>query len=257
VKNRRTFEITEEKVRAMLRIVAKNPLDLFLSEPCRRFFGAARWEEGGKHLEVFQDEGKGVMPGTVAHNRRELEEHGFGSSRRTQRLLNPLSGLSPVYENPSALKVLSIGPRTEMEIFHLLGIGFSLKNIAAVDLISSSPLIDLGDMHALPYPDRAFDVVISSWVLNYSNRPQLAMDEMVRVCADRGLIAIGLTYDPTYKGSYVDENPAPDAIVGSMQRSVEDLTRMLGKKLDRICFQQDPIADQVKGPVMMIARIKH
>jgi len=257
VKNRVNLEISEDQVRSMLKIVAKNPIDLFLSAPCRRFLCASRWESSGKHLEVFSDDGKGTMPGTVAHNRRELEEHGFGSSRRTQRLLNPLSALSPVYENPASLKVLSIGPRTEMEIFHLIGLGFAPKNVFAIDLISSSPFIDLGDMHALPYPDRAFDVVISSWVLNYSNRPQLAVDEMVRVCADRGLIAIGLTYDPTYKGSYIDENPAPDAIVGSMQRSVDDLARMVGPKLDRICFQQDPVADQVKGPVMMIARIKH
>jgi len=79
------------------------------------------------------------MSGTITHNRKELEKDDFGSSRRTIRLLNPLSSLEPVYSFAAQLSVLSIGPRTEMEIFHLMGIGFSFKNIRAVDLISSSP----------------------------------------------------------------------------------------------------------------------
>ena len=250
--------LSEVQLRTMLKIISRNPADLLLSEKCRQFLCADRWEAAGKHLEIFSDGGQGVMPGTVAHNRRELETIGFGSTRRTQRLLNPLSGLDPVYGNAGNLKVLSIGPRTEMELLHLVGLGFQLNNITAVDLISSSPLIDLGDMHALPYPDRSFNVVISSWVLNYSNRPQLAVDEMVRVCANQGLIAIGLTYDPTYGGNYINETPAEaTAIIGSMHRSVDDLARLIGPKLDRICFQQDPVADQVKGPVMLIARIRH
>lgn len=245
-----------DQMAAFLDILSKQPCDILLSPTCRQFFATDRWNKAGRPIQVMEAHDQGVMPGAIAHNRRELEEHGFGSSTRTARLINPLAALDPVFGQAQKLKVLSIGPRTEMELLHLVGVGFRPQNIWAVDLISSSPWMDVGDMHKLPYPDKMFDVVISSWVLNYSKDPQLAVNEMVRVCAKRGLIAIGLTYAPEFGAGYVATNPGQTDIVGSMQRSVADLSRLFGDRLDRILFQQDPVLDSTKGPVMMIARVK-
>lgn len=253
----RKLSISAEQMQEMINILVRNPADILLSEKCRQYLAFDRWQHSDRHLQIYEEDGRGVMPGAIEHNRRELDESKFASTKRTLRLINPLSSLEPVYSNAANMRALSIGPRTEMEIFHLVAIGFQPQNVTAVDLISSSSLIDLGDMHRLPYPDRAFDVVISSWVLNYSNQPQQAVDEMIRVCADRGLIAIGLTYDPTYGANYIAEAPKDSEIVGSMQRSAADLIRLLGDRLDRVCFQQDPIRDEIKGPVMLIARIGH
>jgi SAM-dependent methyltransferase len=251
----RTLKLFSEQLNACLKILTKRPSDVLLSPYCRQYLARDRWEKSGRHLDVFDAKDQGIMPGTIAHNRRELEEHGFGSLMRTARLINPLSALDPVFGFAHTLKVLSIGPRTEMELLHLVGIGFRPENIYAVDLISSSPWIELGDMHALPYEDGMFDVVISSWVLNYSNDPQRAVDEMLRVCRPSALVAIGVTYTPDFGAGYVDTNPGENDIVGSMHRSADDLARLIGDRLERVLFRQEPVDDAKRGAVMLIARI--
>lgn len=243
--------ITNDQLQAMVNIVAKRPIDLLLSESCRKFLALDRWKKN-RHLRVHGELADGVMPGTITHNRKELENDDFGSSRRTLRLLNPLSSLEPVFSNAANLKVLSIGPRTEMELLHLMAIGFPLPNIHAVDLIASSPLIDTGDMHSLPYPDQMFDVVISSWVIGYSKEPQKAIDEMVRVAKNGALVAIGLTYEPSIERGVVEN--APTDIVGSNYGSAGELQGLLGKNLGRVFFEQD--FGGGRGGVMLIASVK-
>ena len=248
--------ISAEQCQAMVEIIWKNPLDLLLSESCRKYLAADRWHKSDQHIEVHGQTDKGVMPGTVAHNRRETEQRLFSSSRRTLRLINPLSALEPIYSNAPKLKVLSVGPRTEMEIFHLMAVGFQLKNIAALDLLSSSPLIDVGDMHHMPYDDQSFQVVISSWVIAYSSNPQRAVEEMVRVCADGGIIAIGQTYEPSLGTGVVASTPGATTITGSNYKSVEELKALVGHKLDYVYFQQGIDREDRPGPVMLIARIR-
>jgi len=48
-------------------------------------------------------------------------------------------------------------------------------------------------MHAMPYEDDSFDLVIAGWVLVYSSDPDQACREMLRVVRDGGIIAIGAT----------------------------------------------------------------
>lgn len=243
------FVVSSEQLKTMLGLVQKNPRDLLLSEECRRFLALDRWKKD-QHLRIHAEAetGEAVMPGTVEHNRKELEVHGFGSVRRTLRLINPLTSLEPVYSFASKLRVLSIGPRTEMELLHLIGVGFQPQNIFALDLISSSPMIDTGDMHKLPYPDQHFDVVISSWVLGYSSDPKLATDEMVRVTHHGGLLAVGMTYDPA-----TEQNKT--AITGCNYATADALKELIGPKLDRVHFEEDPRGN--KGGVMLVARITH
>ncbi len=253
---RKALSISESQLREMINILVKNPSDFFLSGQCRRYLALDRWKSGGRYLRIHEELDEGVMPGAVEHNRKELERDDFGSYTRTLRLINPLKSLDPVYGGAPNMAVLTIGPRTEMEIFHLIGVGFSPSNITALDLISSSPLIDTGDMHNLPYPDRSFQVVISSWVIGYSSSPQRAVDEMIRVCADGGLVAIGATYEPTLGRGVINKRESDSDINGSMFGSVSEFTDMIGDKLNYICFQQEPVGEQ-KGAVMLIARIKH
>lgn len=251
------FTISQSQLTSMIDILVKFPAEMLLSGRCRRFLALDRWTKGDRYLRVHEDLNEGVMPGAIEHNRRELEKDSFGSFTRTLRLINPLTSLDPVYGRAPELKVLSIGPRTEMEILHLIGVGFQPQNISALDLISSSPFIDTGDMHDLPYADQSMDIVISSWVLGYSSAPQRAVDEMTRVCVNNGIIAIGLTYEPGYGRGVVADNPGEEEIVGSMYGSVAELKTLIGDKFDYVYFQQEPESDEHKGPVMLIARIKH
>jgi len=241
----------------MLALLRGNPANILLSEHCRQHLAKTRWLKGGRQLRIFENPSAGVMPGTIAHNRREVEQVDFLSSRRTQRLIGPLSGLDPVFTIPENLRALSIGPRTEMELLHLVGIGFRPENVRAVDLIASSPLMDVGDMHNLPFPDQSFHVVISGWVLTYSKDPRRAVREMVRVCGPGGLIAIGVSSAPDYPGGYVAESADEKEIVGSMFKKASEFVEMIGPNLKAIHFQQDARSGDKTSPVMLIARITH
>lgn len=245
--------INPQDVRVLQNFAGLCPMELMVIPGCRQYVAASRWR-ARKNLEFAENLSEGVMPGTITHNRQETEQGLFGSAHRTQRLIGPLSALDPVYSNPGKLKVLSIGPRTEMELLHLMGIGFKEENIRGLDLISSSPLIDVGDMHAMPYEDASFDVVISGWVLTYSNDPGKAIKEMVRVCKPGGLIAIGTTYDPNYGKDYVaGTKDDPENIVGCMFSGYRDFYVWLPREFIG-CFYDEPPDEQTKGPVMLIVR---
>jgi SAM-dependent methyltransferase len=247
--------VTVSQLEEMTRLLQKNPRELLLSPMCRQYLARTRFEKSGRPVTVHEDTSAGVMPGTVAHNKIQIDDGTFASVHRTARLINPVVAVDSVFKNIPQLRVLSIGPRTEMELLHLVGVGFQPKNISAVDLISTSPWIDLGDMHALPYADRTFDIVISSWVLGYSRDPQKAVDEMVRVTSDGGIVAIGCTYNANAVN--VDYKEEQEKIVGTIFRHVAQYTTLLGPALSRIYFQEEPEDDHRSGAVMLVGRIRH
>lgn len=122
----------------------------------------------------------------LSHNLEAINNSvGSFSVVRSRFLLYPLSSI----RISKSLPLLSIGPRTEGEIFNLKALGF--QNVRGLDLISYSPLIDLGDMHNLPYKDNQFAIVIMGWVLTYSANRRKAALEAIRVVRDGGLIAVG------------------------------------------------------------------
>lgn len=135
------------------------------------------------------DVGDGVSVNTVSHNLGGLSDLAVV---RSLYLVRPLSILEEV--RPDAA-VLTIGPRTEGEILALVAHGFDRRRITAVDLISYSPWVELGDMHALPYDDDRFDVVIAGWVLAYSDRKQQAAAEILRVARPGAVVAVGVEWN--------------------------------------------------------------
>lgn len=247
------FSITEEQFKGMVGAVAKNPREMFLSPAARQALAIKRFKDSGSTIRVQDQTSEGVMPGTIAHNRKQIDDESFASAERSLRLINPLSAIEGIFRGAAEKTVLSVGPRTEMELLHLVGVGFSPQNIKAIDLISTSEWIDPGDMHAMPYPDQKFDVAISSWVLAYSSTPQKAVDELLRVTKSGGIIAIGATYNPQADAlEYKDEG---SRILGSRFRRVDQYLAMIGNKLDRIYFQDEP-RDDTHGAVILVAGIR-
>ena len=116
--------------------------------------------------------------------------------------MNPLKSLD--FINYSKSKVLAIGPRLEGEIFKIVSNGFRFKNISAIDLQSYSPFIDLGDMTEMKYEDNSFDIVLCSFVLNYSNNVTQAAKEIVRVAKNGSIISISLSIKPDIQLSNED-----------------------------------------------------
>lgn len=122
---------------------------------------------------------------TISHNMRSI----LFANNRMNMLLFPLSIIETLNADS---KILIIGPRNENDLYSLRGLGF--KHVSGLDLISYSPHIKLGDMHAIPFPDASFDAVVCGWTLSYSATPQLAANEIARITKPGGVVAIAVEY---------------------------------------------------------------
>jgi SAM-dependent methyltransferase len=133
---------------------------------------------------------------TILHN-SSLERMFYSEmSARPDLISKPLSCMNTVMMNAHKMKVLSVGCRTEAEIFSLVDAGFEVKNITGIDLFSYTPLIELGDVCDLAYPSETFDIVICGWVLEFVTEIEKAVLEIKRVTKPGGFIAIGGMHHP-------------------------------------------------------------
>jgi SAM-dependent methyltransferase len=99
-------------------------------------------------------------------------------------------------------------------------------------------------MHALPFRENEFDVVICGWTLSYSAEPRKAIDEMIRVTRSGGVLAIGVEYSTLtaeeakriHKGNYSIEefDRLPKRI-----NSVNDIKELVGDRLGEVYFSHD------------------
>jgi SAM-dependent methyltransferase len=191
----------------------------------------------------------GVSKYTIEHNIRGMGEL---SAPRSHLLIRPLISIDHVAKNARNLKVLSVGPRVEGEIYNLIGYGFSSKNVLGLDLFSYSPYITVGNMHAMEFPDGHFDVVISGWVLGYSDTKQKCADEMLRVTKKGGVIALGNSFSRRTEDD-IEHNAG--FWVGSRE-IVTDLAYiegLFGISPDQAYFRYDGSKTGVNGAPMITA----
>ena len=152
---------------------------------------------------------------------------------RPQIMFGVVSGIERVNRNRSKMDVLSIGPRSEIEIFGMLGTGFSLDRIKAVDLFSYSPYVDTGDMHHLPYDDASFDIIFLGWVLSYSTDQLAVAREIMRVARDKAIVVLA--------GDYSDDsrNRADFNNTTSHMQSVDQLLSLFGEHVGCVYFRHE------------------
>ncbi|MGH2404793.1 MAG: class I SAM-dependent methyltransferase [bacterium] len=160
------------------------------------------------------------------------------TSDRPLRLIRPLSVIDGI--NPASVDVLSVGCRFETEILYLLGYGF--RKVRGLDLIAYSPWVDVGNMHAMPYPNDAWDIVILGWVLSYSETPEAAVREIVRVTRRGGIVAVAVSY---YPRSWLEEAERTGRLVGNKERiqTVDGILRLFDGHVDRVYFSHEPSRD--------------
>src|SRR6266576_2376738 len=91
--------------------------------------------------KVRIQESKHAIDHTVKHNLKGIGAFGL---TRMDKLIRPFSVVESIGKDS---KILIIGPRNEDDILNLIGHGFKANNITGLDLISYSPLIEVGDMH--------------------------------------------------------------------------------------------------------------
>lgn len=185
-----------------------------------------------------------LVENALAHNLNGMV--GKVSLFRPAVLVMPLRSLERVSENMKVLRVLSVGPRTEAEIYALIACGFEPSNIRGLDLFSYSDFVDAGDMHAMPYEDDSFDIVILGWVLAYSNDQKKAAAEVLRVLRPGGLVAVGYEYTPLtseelrQKGSDVADAPK--------LKTTDEILDLFAPQVEDVYFRHDIHATRKKSP---------
>ena len=122
----------------------------------------------------------------IQHHSKVRWWHGY------HRVFNLVSHFHPT-RPPNTLKILSIGPRTEIEFYYLwLFFGFSWKNIWGADLVSTNPQILCADMsRKLPFEDNSFDVIVACHALEKSRDPKRTRDEIWRVAKPGAKVLVG------------------------------------------------------------------
>ena len=204
-----------------------------------------------RRLKIYNQHGTGVSENTISHNLKGMKDLAVV---RSLALIRPLSVIETMTADS---KILTIGPRTEGEILNLIAYGFRLKHIQALDLISYSPWIKLGDMHHTSYAENTFDAVILGWVIAYSDTKEQAAKEVIRISKNGGLVAIGVEYSamPTE-----DVLKNVGYIPGSTERifSIQQILNLFNGYVDKIYFQHDIIEAKKseKGSLIVIFSIK-
>ena len=238
------LEIEKSDVQGIINYLLQNkPSDLFLLNIARYIVGKRRFNEAKSRDKIDVSSSiEFVRNGAIKQNYSGMLS--FSSVERTNRLIRPLCAIDKIFFKAHEMSVLSIGPRTEMELLSLVAQGFDPDKIRGLDLISYSSWIDIGNMHYMPYNDDTFDVVIAGWVLAYSDNPARACQEMLRVSKDGCIIAIGSTYIP--------EKQREEEDVGRFFPKVDELLLIFGNAIKNVYIRHDPESDDVIGRTIVI-----
>ena len=199
-----------------------------------------------------------MIENTIRHNLESLDP--TIADFRPIGLMGPLLGMDQVMQNMADAKILIIGPRTEAEILWYISMGFSAANITGLDLISYSDYITLGDMHAMPFENNSFDIVVFSWVLGYSRNQQKAIEEAIRVVRINGLVAIGEQWDPTPiddTDQWMKQNKGY-SLRGTVTTCAQDLVDLFSPYKTRIRFLNESLQSQKSrvGWISIIAEVQ-
>ncbi|MDR7992076.1 class I SAM-dependent methyltransferase [Thermosynechococcus sp. PP45] len=212
----------------------------------RLFIGSLRLKYFALTRGIKSLESDNAFELTIFHNMKSVKNHKLDFLMpRMNKLILPLLGIETVFPESS---ILVIGPRTENDLLRLFSWGF--KNVKGLDLISYSPLIDLGDMHSMPYEDSSFDVIICGWTISYSKNPEKAASEMIRVIKSGGIIGIAVDFsnmspiEAEKKFGYSIE-PTDGSFV--RLNSAEQIYELFGDVISHIYFCNNaPLRDNVE-----------
>lgn len=203
-----------------------------------------------RRLRTFEEKPGDVGVNTVFMNMKGLKNFAWMGVNRSSQLAYPLAAIRASKGAP----ILSIGPRTEGELLNLMGLGF--RNVRGLDLMSYSPWIDLGDMHAMPYQDNQFGAVMLGWVIAYSDNRPKAAKEIIRVTRNGGLIAVGVEYT-IHTAEELTKERGYEFCDKDRLESVQAILDLFGSNVDHVYFSQDlPKNPPNKWQLLVIFSVK-
>lgn len=189
-----------------------------------------------RRLRTYDTNEDGVADRTISHNMQGLRDL---SVARALRIIHPLMSIDRVQYNVRDARLLTIGPRTEGEILALLSFGFRRRNITALDLISYSPWIEIGNMHHMRYPDSTFDIVMLGFVIAYSDEPETAVREIIRVAKPGAIVAVTVAYVSPEKEAANHEKLGYTVNLDKRIRSLAQLRALFEDHIGHVYFAQD------------------
>jgi 2-polyprenyl-3-methyl-5-hydroxy-6-metoxy-1,4-benzoquinol methylase len=130
---------------------------------------------------------------------RRFDQTRFGSPIGQLVAAREAETFSRLAGDVAGRKVLDVGTGTGRLALLMTGAGASVTGLDASDEMlkvareraaaqHADVHFTIGDAHALAFPDRSFDVVVSSRVLMHTPRWQVCVDEWCRVARDRVVI---------------------------------------------------------------------
>ena len=200
-----------------------------------------------KNIKKFSGDQGHLGLDTLEYNFKNIKRS-ITTHSRVYHMLYPLLALSYIDMNKQKLKVLTIGPRSEGEIFLIAAHGFRFSNITGIDLFSYSPKIEVGDMHSMHFKDNSFDIIFSGWVLAYSDDQEKALKEMVRVLKPGGYVTFGQGFD-TQKGK--NHN-----LGGKIRKNyIKDIFKPIKQNIDTFYFTHDITDEMANNGERLIATV--
>lgn len=259
----RSLTYSDEDLAWISNHIATNGGELLHVPAIRREVAARRLDNfNPDDIELFGSSVDAAHPKTIEKNLANLRTH--QALDRPVMLVHSLLSVEYILSNAASLNILSIGPRSEAEIFSLIAAGFDPERITGLDLISYSDFVEIGDMHEMPFPDNYFDVIIVGWVLTYSTDNQRAADEIMRVARPHAHIAIGCAVIPNEDGippeakTAVGGIPTPgDVMTVSRFYNSGQIERLFADQIATVVVRQDPhphMLNQVAN-VTLVARL--
>lgn len=134
---------------------------------------------------------------------------------------------------------------------NVTGSDFSDGQIAAAREVAerhgSKITFEVGDVHCLPYPDGSFDAVMSTFGVIFAGQPEIAANELARVCRPGGRLALvvwavdstiaALANEVFVKFSPLQPDPAPPSPFawGCEARMMQLLEKNFELKFEHAC----------------------
>ena len=244
----RKLDLTPEETKIIIDYIQSNPADLLQIPTLRAKLAESRFKRlDPAALEIWGESSDAIRAHAIEHNLDNLRQ--MQALERPSLLIYALRSIEYIVRNVADLTVLTIGPRTESELFSLIAAGFAPDRITGLDLISYSNFVQVGDVHAMPFGDNSFDVVIMGWVLPYSADNQTAANELLRVAKPGAHIAVGC---PTRPLSIPESAEAENAVGGIPVKSDDgaktvssffnsgQILRLFEDRIDTVIQRQDP-----------------